>query len=126
NPNERFRDLEEMRAELEVVHGRLTEERHAALARVRRQRDRLVQLKAALAERVGTPEDEAPIPPVSERNGLMAVQAVERGLAARIDALEAKVAKADALAPAFRRANELLDVGGFADAAEQFESIVAE
>ena len=126
NPNERFRDLEEMRAELEVVHGRLIEERQSALARVRRQRDRLVQLQAALAERVGTPEDEAPIPPVSERNGLVAVQAVERGLVARIDALEAKIAQADALAPAFRRANELLDVGGFADAAEQFESIVAE
>ncbi len=126
NPTERFRDLEEMRAELEIVHGRLIEERQGALARVRRQRDRLVQLQAALAERVGPPEDEAPIPPISERNGLVAVQAVERALGARIDALEAKIAQADALAPAFRRANELLDVGGFADAAEQFESIVAE
>ncbi len=126
NPAERFRDLEEMRTELEVMHGRLLEERQRVLARVRQQRERLVQLQAALAERLGTPEDDTPIPAASERHGLIAAQTVERQLAGRIEALEAKIARADALAPAFQRAHELLDIGGFEDAAEQFESIVAE
>jgi predicted Ser/Thr protein kinase len=126
NPDERFHDLEEMRAELEAVRGRLLEERQHVLARVRRQRDRIVRLQAALAERVGAAEDDTPIRAVSERHGLVAAQAAEREFAGRIEAMEAKIAQADALAPAFQRAHELLDVGGFEDAAEQFESIVAE
>jgi predicted Ser/Thr protein kinase len=126
NPAERFRDLEEMRAELELVHRRLIEERQRVLTRVRQQRERLVQLQAALAERVGGPEDDTPIPAVSERHGLIAAQTVERQVARRIEAVEAKIARADALAPAFQRAHELLDTGGYEDAAEQFENIVAE
>ncbi|HEY3190341.1 MAG TPA: protein kinase [Solirubrobacteraceae bacterium] len=126
DPAERFRDLEEMRTELAGVHGRLLEERQRVLTRVHQQRERLARLQAALAERLGTPDDDTPIPSVAERHGLIAAQTVERQLAGRIEALEGKIARADALAPAFQRAHELLDIGGIEDAAEQFESIVAE
>src|SRR5438105_2381961 len=44
NPAERYRDLEEMRAELELVHGRLIEERQRVLARLRQQRELATEL----------------------------------------------------------------------------------
>src|SRR5215468_6788432 len=42
-PADRFRDLEEMRAELDTVHTRLLEERQRVFARVHQQRERLAQ-----------------------------------------------------------------------------------
>ena len=124
NPDERFHDLEEMRSELELVHGGLIEERQRVLVRVRRQREQIVQLRAALAERVGASGDEEPSRPITERSGLVMAQATERELAGLIEALEATIAKADALAPALQRANELLSTERFEDAVEQFETIL--
>src|SRR5207253_2917888 len=50
----------------------------------------------------------------------------EREFAALIETLEAKIARADALAPAVQHARELLVAGRFEDAVERFEAIVAD
>jgi len=126
DPDERFHDLEEMRSELELVHGTLIEKRQRVGARVRHQRDRIIQLRAALADRVGAPADEEPIPVVTERSGLATVQAAERELARLIQELQTRISKADALAPAMQRANQLLSAAQFEDAAEQFETILTD
>ncbi len=126
NPADRFHDLEEMRSEIEPIHGGLLEERQRIVARIRRQRERIVQLRAALAERVGAPSDEAPVRPITERSGLASAQATERELASVIEALEARIAKADVLAPAIHRADELLGTGRFEDAVEQLEAVLTE
>ena len=126
NPADRFHDLDEMRSEIELIHGGLVEERQRILARTRRQRERIVQLRAALAERVGAPAEEEPIRPITERSGLSSAQSTEREFAGLIEALEANIAKADALAPSVQRANELLAAGRFEDAVQQLEAVLTE
>ena len=126
NPADRFHDLDEMRSEIELIHGGLVEERQRILARIRRQRERIVQLRAALAERVGAPAEEEPIRPITERSGLSSARSTEREFAGLIEALEAKIAKADALAPSIQRTNELLAAGRFEDAVRQLEAVLTE
>src|SRR6185503_5187932 len=109
-PAERFRDLDEMRIELEHVQRSVTEERYRVSARVRDQRERLVQLEGRLAERFGLAEHPE-IPSLDERKGLAAIQAMERTLASRIAELEGKIAEAEAVAPAVERAEALLEAG---------------
>ena len=126
NPAERFHDLDEMRSEIELIHGGLVEERQRIVARTRRQRERIVQLRAELAQRVGAPAAEEPIRPITERGGLTSAQSAEHEFSGLIEALEAKIAKADALAPSMQRANELLGAGRFEEAVQQLESIVTD
>src|SRR5262249_30955752 len=126
DPTARFTDLAEMRIELEQDQLQLAEEAHRVRARVIAERDRLRQLQATLAERAGAPQDEPAIPAIGERERLTTLQALEHELATRMDALQAQIARADALAPAFQRAHELLEAGMLSDAVQALEAIVAE
>ena len=126
DPAERYQDLEQMRGELEVIHRGLSEEAQRIRTRARSERDQLIQLEAALVERIGAPGKEEATPPIDERGGVVTMHALERDLASRIEALRDKIARTDALVPAFQRATELLRAGHFTDAALEFEAIVAD
>ncbi len=126
DPAERFNDLEHMRAALEEVQTGLLEEARRIGARLRHQHGQFLELRAALAERIGAPREDETIPILEERGRLAAMQALERDLAARITSLQGRMTQADALAPAFERATELLQAGQFADAVEEFEAVVTD
>ena len=126
DPAARFTDLAQMRTQLDQVQLELVEEAHRVRARVIAQRERLRQLQAALAERTGPPKEVPAIPAVGERERLTTLQALEHELAGRMEALQAQIARANALAPAFQHAQELLEAGMLADAVQELEAIVAE
>jgi predicted Ser/Thr protein kinase/outer membrane biosynthesis protein TonB len=126
DPAERFADLEQMRFQIEDVQRQLTEEALRLGARVRDQRARLLELRAALAQRLGPSTDDDVIPSITERARLATVQALERDFAGRIEALQSRISRADSLAPALQRATDLLRAGRGADAVEAFEAIVAQ
>jgi hypothetical protein len=126
DPAERFSDLDQMRSALEEVQRGLVEEARRVGARVREQQAQFLQLRTALGERIGISMEDETIPTIDERGRLAAVQAFERDFTRRIEALRALIARADALAPAFERATQLLQDGQFADAVEEFEAIVAD
>jgi hypothetical protein len=125
-PAERFGDFAQMRAALEEVQRGLLEEARQVGARVREQRAEFLQLRVVLAERLGASTDSETIPTVDERGRLAAMQAFERDFARRIEELRAMIARADALAPAFHRATELLEARQFAEAVAELEAIVVD
>ena len=126
DPAARFTDLAQMRTQLDQVQLELVEEAHRVRARVIAERERLRELQTALAERTGPPPEEPAIPAVGERERLTTLQALEHDLLGRMEALRAQIARADALAPAFQHACELLEAGMLADAVQELETIVAE
>ena len=126
DPAARFTDLAQMRTQLDQVQLELVEEAHRVRARVIAERERLQKLQTALAERTGPPPEEPAIPAVGERERLATLQALEHDLVGRLEALQAQIARADALAPAFQHAHELLEAGMLTDAVQELEAIVAE
>jgi hypothetical protein len=123
DPAERASDLVEVRARIERLQRTLAAEAQRVDERVRARRDQLRRLEAALASRVGAPrEDQTAI--LNDPRTLAALQALEADLAARIEVAEGLLARADALAPAFTRGDELLKAGRLADAARTFEDIL--
>ena len=126
NPVDRYPDLEQMGGELEAVRRGLTERAHGVRARVREQRGRLVALHSTLADLVGSGPDDGGIPTLDERGRLAAMQALERDLAKRIDDVQAKIARADVLAPALQHGLDLFAAGEFSDAVMELEAIVAD
>ena len=126
DPAERFTDLEQMRSQLEEVQRGLTEEARQLSARVRDQRGQLLELRAALGERTGPAREDDPVPTLDERARLATLQGLGRDFSARIEALHARITRADSLAPALRRASELLRAGQLAEAVGEFEAILAE
>ena len=126
DPAERFADLEQMRSQLEEVQRGLTEEARRLSERVLDQRGQLLHLRAALAERMGPSREDEPVPTLDERARLATIQALESDVSARIEALQARITRADSLAPALRRATELLQAGQSAEAVGEFETILAE
>ena len=126
DPAERFPDLARMRSQLEEVQRDLTEEAQRLRARVGDQHGQLLELRAALAERTGPSRQDEPVPTVNERARLATLQALERDLSAQIEALQARITRADSLVPALGRATALVQAGQWADAVGQFEAIVAE
>jgi predicted Ser/Thr protein kinase len=126
HPEERFANLQQMRAQIEQVQRGLTDEAQRIGARVRGQSSRLRELQAQLAERVG-PLGAEETRPVPEQSGsVAALQALEREIDARIQSVQARIERADALAPAFERGMELVQAGQFADAEVELAAIVAE
>ena len=126
DPQERYVDLAQMRAEIDLVQLGLREEAQQLRAHLRAQLDEIFHLQRSLAERIGTLPEEGALPAIDDQGRLAAMQAIERDFAARIDALREKLARGDALVPAMRRANELLQALQFADAALEFEAILTE
>jgi hypothetical protein len=126
DPKDRFSDLGQMHSQIEQVQRSLAEERQKVRARLLERRTRLQELQAALAERIGPPKEPDTVLAVDERAGLAALQGLERDLERRIERLQARIARADALAPAVQRCAELLSSERFTDAVAEFESVVAE
>ena len=125
DPDERFADLGQMRLGIEQVQRALSEEGRRVSDRLRTLRDRLERLDALVADRIGRARN--PVPPASsEPRHLVALKALESDLAARADAEENTLRRADALDPALARARELLQAGEFTEAIAELETIVAE
>jgi hypothetical protein len=119
DPAERFHDLEEMRAELEVVHGGLVAERHQVIARVRRQRERIAELRSALAERGEVTDHGESLPAITDRSPVGTAEAAERELAAVVEALEARLARVDEVRVARQSAQRAQEQMGSARAEAQ-------
>ena len=126
DPQERYVDLAQMRAQIDLVQLGLREAAQRLRAHLRAQLDEIFHLQRSLAERIGTLPEEGALPAIDDQGRLAAMQAIEQDFAARIDALREKLARGDALVPAMRRANELLQALQFADAALEFEAILTE
>jgi hypothetical protein len=75
---------------------------------------------------MGAPRAAEVIAVAQDRPGLAALQALEQDLAQRIEGVEAKLARAVALAPAVQRGLESLAAGRFEDAVEELGTVVAE
>jgi protein kinase-like protein len=125
DPAERIPDLAQMGLQIEHVQRTLAEEAWRLNERIRAQRDQLRQLQAAVANRVGSSNEEAAAR-VDEPRHLAALQALEADLLARIQAAKGLLMRADVLAPAFERGGELLQAGQLTDAIAEFEGIIAD
>src|SRR5262249_11142145 len=127
DPAERFLDLAEMRSQLEQVHRGFAEEVQRIRTRLQGRLEEVRDLEAALAERVGSSrEDETQTLPDERGGRLVALRALEGELADRLKTGQAKVAQAEALAPALQRALALLQRGEFAKAVPEFEAIAVQ
>jgi hypothetical protein len=116
-----------MRSQLEQVQRGLTEEAQRIRGRLRGQLEQVGKLEAALAERVGSSREDVtePVPDV-QRGRLATLLALENELVGRLKQGQAKIAQAEALAPAVQRGLALLQGGQFAEAVAEFEAIVSE
>jgi predicted Ser/Thr protein kinase len=125
DPGERHGDLGLMRSQLQRVQRELFEEAQQVRGRVHAQRAQLIELRTALAERIGLSPADAPGPQVDARH-LATLRELERDLAGRIRTVQEQIARADSMAAALQRGTDLLAAGQFADAVAELEVIVAE
>src|SRR5262249_21392514 len=127
DPRDRFSDLEQVRSRLEALQPGLHEEETQRLqAQLRAQLEQILRLQTRLVERIGTlPRGDA-LPPVGDSDQLVTMQVIERDFTARLAALQDKITRAEALAPAYIRGRELLRTQQFVDAAIEFEAILAD
>jgi len=126
DPANRFGDLGAMRAELVQVQGTIAREAERLRVRARVHRDRVAELEAALAARLGSRPPEPPLAPIDAEGHLSTVQTRERDLAARVAELESQLARSDALDSLLQHGSQLLSAGRFDEAAAQFEAILRE
>ena len=127
DPAERFENFELMRNAIEQVRRGMEEEAQGLRARVRAQREQVLALRAALVERIGPLEaDETAMAVAPDRARLAALQAAERELGVRIETMQARLARAEAVAPAVQRGVALLEAGRFGDAVVELEAALAE
>jgi protein kinase-like protein len=126
HPDERFPNLQQMRARLEQVQRELADEAQRIGARVRSQYDRLRELQRALAERIGSFGPEETRPPLEQPESVAALQVLEREIEARIHSVQGQIERADVLAPALEHGTELLEAEQFAAAEAELAAIVAE
>jgi hypothetical protein len=121
DPGQRFPDLGQMRAKLEQVRRKLTDETERTQAHVRGLIDQLRELQRRLQTSAGgSPEDET-VPVLDERVGMGDLRALERQLTEQIAALRARVEQSEAVQPALTRADQLLAQGDLAAAIREFE-----
>jgi hypothetical protein len=126
DPDERFSDLDQVRRQLDGIERRLRDELHRVRVRIETQRDRLAELRLALASQVGGEHAEESAPAVDDEHRLAALRAIEPDQARKIEEFEAKLARADALAPMMERGLESLEAGRFEDAVAEFGIVVGE
>jgi serine/threonine protein kinase len=126
DPSDRFPDLEQVRSEIERFQQGLREETERLQTTLRGQLDQIFRLQPMLAQHIGTLPAEESLPRIDAPGGFAAMQAIERDLAARIAALQDKIGRAETLAPAYLRGTGLLRALRFADAAIEFEAIIAD
>ncbi|HXJ84275.1 MAG TPA: hypothetical protein VMS64_37015, partial [Candidatus Methylomirabilis sp.] len=125
DPAQRFPDLAQMRMPIAQAQRALADEVRRLGQQIRAQRDQLRRLQGAVADRLGSSNEDL-APPIAEPRHLAALQALERDLQARIEAARSLLSRADALAPSFERGTELLQAGRLTDAIAVFETISAD
>src|SRR5262245_39645468 len=126
DPAERWADLAQMQAKIHLVQRGLREQAQRLRAKLREQLDEIFHLQRSLAERIGALPEEGDLPHIDDQWGLAAMHAVEQDFAARTAARRERLSRAELLAPALQRGNELLQALQFADAAVKFQAILAE
>ena len=126
DPAERFADLEQMRSQLEEVRRGLAEEAQRLSARVRDRHDELLHLRAVLVERTGPSREESPCRRSTKVRGCRPSRRSSAIFLRGSRRSRARITRAESLAPALRRATELLQAGQVPDAVEEFEAILAE
>jgi hypothetical protein len=127
DPAQRYENLEEMRLEIDHLRRAIEEDAQRLRVRVRAQREELLGLQAALAERIGRPGDGEPMTPaVPDRARRAALQAAEREFAQLIEGAQSRLARAEAVEPAVQQGVALLQAGRFEEALTELEAVVAD
>ncbi|MGH7321003.1 MAG: protein kinase domain-containing protein, partial [Candidatus Rokuibacteriota bacterium] len=124
DPAERFPDLGQMRAELELVRRRLTEEAEQLRVQVLDQLAEIRALHGALGERLGESLDESTLPVVEDDAPFSALRACQEDFARRLLPLRARVEDANAVEPFLTRALGLLREGDPEAASREFERVL--
>ncbi len=126
DPAERFPDLGQMGAELELVRRRLTEEAEQYRGRVLDQLAEIRALHAALGERLGESLDESTLPVVEDGAPLSALLACQEDFARRLPPLRTRVERAQTVEPLLTRALGLLREGDPEAAIAELERVLQE
>ena len=126
NPEERFRDMAEMREALDAVRARLAQEAAGLRRDLEGQSADMRALHARLEALVGgdTVADTPPVP--AERAPLSALEAMWREGEAKLARLRERLEHADRLRPAYEQALDEIRLTQWEAAAAGFERIVAD
>jgi len=124
DPAERPTDVEELRRQLDSLRRGLVEEANRLRARLRLQIEEAQRVRAAVAARVGGAVDDETPPVVDRASGLVALRAIERDLARRVQRLQEILERAGVLEPAVQRGLALLEAGDLEAGVQHLEAIV--
>ncbi|MGH7320187.1 MAG: protein kinase domain-containing protein, partial [Candidatus Rokuibacteriota bacterium] len=124
DPAQRFQDLAQMRAQIELVRRRLIEEAERLQVQVRVQLEQVRELQAGLAARLGESIEDETMPLVDERARLMGLRGVAADLASQVERLRTRLQRAESLEPVLARAVELMQGEDFDGAVAEFERML--
>ena len=118
NPDERFRDMTEMREALEAVRARLAEEAAGLRRRLEARAAEMRELHAQLVEQVGGEVAQEVLPVPGERAPVSVLEAAWRDSEEKLARLQERVLQARALRPEYERAMDRMRLGQWDAAAE--------
>jgi serine/threonine-protein kinase len=126
NPDERFRDMTEMRDALAVVRARLAEEATALRRRLEARAAEARELHGELVEQVGGQVAPDALTAPADRAPVAALEAALRDSEEQLARLRKRIVQARALRPEYERARARMRLGQWDEAAEALEAIVGQ
>jgi hypothetical protein len=126
DPARRFASLGQMRAELQTLRRRRTEDTERVRQDVQGRLHQLNELKVALEARLGGPWADETVFVVDERAPLATLESVGRDTTTRIARLEELLARAETLKPALDGGLAALQAGDYDRAVLELDRVVAE
>jgi len=126
DPTRRYANLGQMRAELQTVRRKRTEDTERLRQEVQGRLRRLHELKAALEARLGGPWADETVFVVDEHAPYTTLESVGRDTATRIARLTELLARADMLKPALGSGLQALEAGDFDRAVQELDRVVGE
>jgi len=123
NPDERFRDMTEMREALDAVRARLAAEAAELRRRLEGQTSEAGELHARLEVHVGGGVGQDALPAPVERAPVAGLEALWREREDKLARLRERVERARALRPDYEHAMDQMGLGQWEAAAETFERI---
>ncbi len=126
DPTRRFANLGQMRAELQTLRRKRTEDTERLRQDVQGRLRQLHELKGALEARLGGPWADETVFVVDERAPLATIESVGRDTTTRIARLNELLARADSLKPALDSGLAALRAGDFDRAVLELDRVVSE
>jgi hypothetical protein len=126
DPTRRFANLGQMRAELQTLRRKRSEDTERLRLDVQGRLRQLHELKTALEARLGGPWADETVFVVDERAPLATLESVGRDTTTRIARLNELLARADALKPALDDGLRAIEAGDFDRAVLELDRVVSE